>query len=295
MEKIDLIIISYNRLDELKNTVNNVLKYKKSLNKIIIIDNNSIDGTDKWLQTLNDETFEIILSKKNLGVAGGRNLGIRKSEADILVFLDDDAVFNEQKGNPFEIIRKNFEENKRLGVIAFKIINYYTKRVQKNEFPFTNKNIDENKKQNCAYYIGAGHAILNEVFIKCGLYPEDYFYGKEELDLSLRAINKGFEISYDPNIEIFHKQSPKGRMKNDEKWIQVYRNRLIVSYKYYPFLYRVFTNILWFIKISIVSNSIIVPIKGYIKYLKAKKNLKQSLINKENIKYIKKYYGRLYY
>lgn len=73
MKKIDLIIISYNRISDLKETVKNVLNYK-----IFIIDNNSSDGTNKWLSSLTDDIFSIVLSKKNLGVAGGRNLGIEK-------------------------------------------------------------------------------------------------------------------------------------------------------------------------------------------------------------------------
>ncbi len=70
MKKIDLIIISYNRISDLKETVKNVLKYKKSLNKIFIIDNNSSDGTNKWLNSLTDDKFSIVLSKEDMGVAG---------------------------------------------------------------------------------------------------------------------------------------------------------------------------------------------------------------------------------
>lgn len=295
MKKVDLIIISYNRLKELKDTIENVLKYRDSINKIFILDNASTDGTSDFLKTLNDEKIEIILSKENLGVAGGRNLGIKSSKADILVFLDDDAVFDTKKENPFELVKKSFEENPKLGIIAFKITNYYSKEVQNHEFPFVNKNLNKDKKQKCAYYIGAGHAIKKEVFQKCGMYPEDFFYGFEELDLSLRAINEGFELIYNPEIEIFHKQSPKGRQNNDEKWAQVYRNRLIISYKYYPLIYKTITNLLWFVKIVIISKSIIVPIKGILRYLKSLKKLKRDILSKEALQYIKRYSGRLYY
>ncbi len=295
MKKIDLIIISYNRLEELKETITNVLNYKNSLNKIFIIDNNSNDGTDNWLNDLNDDIFYKILSKKNLGVAGGRNLGIQKSDAEILVFLDDDAVFNTKKNDPFLLVSEEFDKNKKLGIVAFKIINYYSKEVQRHEFPFVDKNTPPDIKKKCAYYVGAGHAISKDVFEKCGLYPEDYFYGKEELDLSLRAINNDFTLIYNPNIEVFHKQSPKGRQKNDEKWAQVYRNRLVISYKYYPFIYKIVTNFLWFVKITLISKSIIVAINGYVRYLKIRKNLGKDILSTKSISYIKKYSGRLYF
>lgn len=295
MKKIDLIIISYNRLNDLKETIKNVLTYKKSLNKIFIIDNNSKDGTAKYLKSIDDNIFEMVLSKENLGVAGGRNLGIKKSDADILVFLDDDAVFNTQKGDPFLLVYDKFDKNKDLGIVAFKITNYYSKKVQRHEFPFVDKTIDKDTKKICAYYVGAGHAISKEVFEKCGVYPEDYFYGKEELDLSLRAINNNFTLIYNPIIEVFHKQSQTGRQKNDEKWTQVYRNRLVISYKYYPFVYKIITNTLWFIKIALVSKSITIPINGYKRYLKVKDKLDKNLLSSKSLEYIKKYSGRLYF
>jgi GT2 family glycosyltransferase len=294
MKKIDLIIISFNRLDDLKETVKNVLEYRNSLNKIFIIDNNSNDGTDIWLNSLNDDIFTVVLSKTNLGVAGGRNIGIEKSDADILVFLDDDAIFN-IANNPFLIVQDEFNKDESLGIIAFKITNYYSKKVQRYEFPFADKRIDEDKRNMCAYYVGAGHAISKEVFEKCGVYPEDYFYGKEELDLSLRAINNGFKLVYNPSIEIFHKQSPKGRQKNDEKWTQVYRNRLIISYKYYPLVYKLTSNTLWFIKILLITGSIKIPINAIKRYKKARSDLNKNILSANAIEYIKKHSGRLYY
>lgn len=295
MKKIDLIIVSFNRLQDLKETVNNVLQYRENLNKIFIIDNNSSDGTSHWLETLEDNIFEIILSKKNLGVAGGRNLGIQQSNADILVFLDDDAIFNINNSNPFSVIYDEFMNHDSLGIIAFKIINYYDKKIQSHEFPFVDKKMNESKRHQCAYFVGAGHAISKKVFTKCGDYPEDFFYGKEELDLSLKAIQNDFIIIYNPEIQIFHKQSPQGRQKNDEKWTQIYRNRLVISYKYYPFFYQLTANFLWFIKIILITKSVWIPIKGYQRYLKGKNNLQKNVLSNTALDYIKQHSGRLYY
>ncbi|WP_103644154.1 glycosyltransferase family 2 protein [Campylobacter concisus] len=293
--KIDVVIISYNRLNELKETVNNVLYYRDSINQLLIIDNCSKDGTKDWLQSIKNEKIEIILNNKNSGVSGGRNLGIIASSADILVFLDDDAVFCHTNINPFYEIKKKFISNRRLGIIAFKITNFYSKEVLKYEFPFVDKNIDQNIERKCAYYIGAGHAIKKKLFDICGFYREDFFYGKEELDFSLRVINKDYEIIYDPLIEIFHKQSPSGRQQNKEKWAQVYRNRLIISYIYYPFIYALTANFLWFLKILIISKSIHVAYEGYRRFIKVKSSLDKNLLNSKSMEYIKKNSGRLFF
>ncbi|MBN7288360.1 glycosyltransferase family 2 protein [Campylobacter curvus] len=290
---IDVIIVSYNRVNDLKEALDSILFYKNDINKIFIIDNNSQDETKEWLLSINDKKITVIILDINMGVAGGRNIGIMRSTADIVMFIDDDAILNCKQVNPFKKVLENFEDHS-LGIVAFKIINYYSNKILRHEFPFVDKNIDNQKPRRCAYYIGAGHAISRSVFQRSGLYPDDYFYGKEELDLSLKAINAGFEIVYEPSIEVLHKQSPTGRQTNDEKWKQVYRNRLVISYKYYPFIYAIISNILWFFKILLLSKSVFVPIAGYTRYLNVKHTLNKNKLTQKALLYIKRNSGRLF-
>lgn len=296
MSTVDVIVISFNRKHELMECVDNVLQWRRDINQLIIVDNHSTDGTAEWLNSICDEKIQVVLSNTNLGVAGGRNVGISKSVADILVFIDDDAIF-ECSFNPIAYIKQVFQDNNKLGIVAFKVVNFFSRTVHANEFPFTNKKISHDIARKSAYYVGAGHAIKSEVFATCGLYPEDFFYGKEELDLSLRSIISGYELYYTPSVVVLHKQAISGRMPNNKKWEQMYRNRLIISYKFYPFFLAVIANIVWFIKIAILSKSIIPPINGVKKFVYWKHTQKKSfcVMSQDNIKYIKDNYGRLYY
>ena len=94
-----------------------------------------------------------------------------------------------------------FDENPAIGIAAFKIYYYSTGELQVNAFP--HKRFAERKDWphfDTAYFSGAAHAIRRSVFEEAGYYPENFFYGMEEYDLSYRALDKGFTIRYDERV-----------------------------------------------------------------------------------------------
>lgn len=294
-QTISVIIITYNRLEELQDTIENVMQDEKEYKELIIVDNASTVETQRYGEKISQKNHKIkyFRLESNLGVAGGRNYAIRKATGDILVFLDDDAIWGQK--NTLAQLKEKFLSDLEVGILAFRIVNYYTKEDRREEFPFTDKSLPKDKERLTSTFIGAGHAIRRELFIKCGMYPEDFFYGGEELDFSFRVINSGYKILYFPRISVFHKQSVKGRMRNDEKWIMTYRNRMIISYKYLSSKYKIPSNIIWFAKIAAVARSIRVPFVAINRYKSVKRNLKKLPLNKSALQYMKKNYGRLWY
>lgn len=295
--KISIIVITYNRQKELAETIENIRLEESEYEELILVDNCSIDGTQEYGERLSKECDKIQYFRlaENLGVAGGRNYAIRKAKGDILVFLDDDAVWGQE--NSLSMIRNKFESDTKIGILAFKIVNFHTGNIRSEEFPFTNKKLSPDKERLTSAYIGAGHAIRRDVFERCGLYPEDFFYGGEELDLSFRVINQQYNILFYPKVEVLHKQVLKGRMKNDEKWIRVYRNRLIMGYKYLRWYHRIVSDILWFGKMAVKTRTIRCPWESVSQYRREKDKLKKEKVklNDLTVKYMKHNYGRLWY
>ncbi len=291
---ISVVIITYKRIQELKETIDSLLEEKDAFDELILVDNCSMDGTKEYGIFLEqqEEKVKFYSLDSNLGVAGGRNYAIEKATGDILVFLDDDAVFENQ--GCFSKIRQVFSENEKLGALAFRIINFYTGEMRSEEIPFTNKHLNLDEERLTSSYIGAGHAILKTVFEKCGDYPKDYFYGVEELDLSFRIIDTGYEILYYPTVRVLHKQVKTARVTNREKWIMAYRNRMLTSYRYLGIPYRLVIGTLLFGKIMILSRSISAPWKGLMRYQRDKKQTAPRRVGKEAIRYMKANYGRLW-
>lgn len=93
--KISVIVLCYNQLEYTKQCVRSVLEQTAYPNyELIIVDNNSKDGTAEYLEQIERENtnVKIVLNKENRGFAGGNNDGIAVSDGDYIVLLNNDTV-----------------------------------------------------------------------------------------------------------------------------------------------------------------------------------------------------------
>ena len=114
--KIASVIVTFNRLEKLKLTVEKTLK--EDVDLCIVVNNASTDGTKAWLDCLNDERLRIINLNENIGGAGGFNRGFyeaaHKSDVDWIVCYDDDAY--PQSGSISKF--KSLTLNQSIGSVA---------------------------------------------------------------------------------------------------------------------------------------------------------------------------------
>ena len=87
--KVSAAIVTYNRLDLLKESLAAVLNQTDYLSHVIVINNMSNDGTEEYLNELEDERLVVFNSKENLGGAGGFNKAVRLFAEE----TDDDFVW----------------------------------------------------------------------------------------------------------------------------------------------------------------------------------------------------------
>lgn len=87
------VIVSFNRLSHLKQGMEAVLN--EPICGLVVVDNGSTDGSREWLATLEDPRLQVLTPERNLGGAGGFELGFREAlgvfDPDWLVCFDDDA------------------------------------------------------------------------------------------------------------------------------------------------------------------------------------------------------------
>ncbi|HLZ85674.1 MAG TPA: hypothetical protein VKQ52_00485, partial [Puia sp.] len=135
---------------------------------------------------------------------------------------------------------------RKVGIAAFKVYYFATGQLQENAFP--HKRFAERRDWphfDAAYFSGCAHAIRRSVFEEVGFYPEDFFYGMEEYDLSYRAIEAGYSIRYDDRVVVLHKESPAGRLTPREKIRGMWVNKSKVAWKYLPLRFFYTTAFLW--------------------------------------------------
>lgn len=91
MEKISLIIPSYNTLNHLINTYNSVRKYYTDV-EMVIINDGSEDGTSEWLESLEDNNVIKINSKERKGHTYFYDEGMRQATNEIVSILHSDMI-----------------------------------------------------------------------------------------------------------------------------------------------------------------------------------------------------------
>ena len=249
MKPLSFVIITYNRPEDALALAENISQLQgldQLVEEVIIVNNRSsvsYKPVEDFISANPAIPFRYFLTEENLGVSRGRNYAIRQSVAPILVFLDDDALI--RNSDALMDITMLFDEDPAIGIAAFKIY-YSTGEMQINAFPHKRFTDRKDWPQFDTYYFsGAAHAIRRTVFEEVGYYPENFFYGMEEYDLSFRALDAGYIIRYTDKVVILHKESPTGRLTPREKRKGMWLNKTSVAWKYLPVRYFVSTAFIW--------------------------------------------------
>lgn len=175
---LSIIILNYNRRELSKKTIHH-LKIKTTVpHELILVDNGSIDGTREYLETVtgNASTKRIIrvFNKSNLGVAGGRNSGLKEATGDYLMTIDDDIMV------PDDYDKKLIEACTKIERLGITGIN-----VESRKYPV--KEIDGVRMQIKDGNLGGGCLCMRrDVFEQVGYYSPDFVYGGEDCDMYIR-------------------------------------------------------------------------------------------------------------
>ena len=108
---IDVVIPTYNSDEFLVRAIDSILSQTHPVNKIIVVDDGSSEKSQKFLMELEKryDVLEVILNQ-HTGLPGvGRHIGILKSEADWIAFLDSDDFWAPEK------IQKQLQVAQELG------------------------------------------------------------------------------------------------------------------------------------------------------------------------------------
>ena len=253
MKPLSLVIITYNRPDDALDLAGNISRLdglEELVEEIIVVNNRSTISykpLEDFIAAHPALPFRYVIAPENLGVSRGRNYAVSLSRAPILFFLDDDALI--RNGDALRQILSIFDtpsDGRAVGIAAFKVYYAATLELQENAFP--HKRFAERKDWphfDTAYFSGCAHAIRRTVFDEVGVYPEDFFYGMEEYDLSYRVLDAGYSIRYDNRVVILHKESPAGRLTPRDKLRGMWVNKSKVAFKYLPLRYFFSTAFLW--------------------------------------------------
>lgn len=226
--KISIIIATRNRRDDIRMVINEFEKQTYQNREIIVVDNQSTDGTPEMMK---DEFSHI----KYLWLPDNHdiraiNIGIEMSDGEIIWRTDSDS--HPEDINAFEKVAKIFTDNEDVDIIAtenvevklnYEATEWYPEKIDKINVP--------GNGYKSHYFTGSGAAIRRRVYDKIGGFWE---YGMEEIEFCTRAIINGFNVRYFPNIRVLHYSSPSEQI-GDFRWLQISRQLIRYNWKYFPF------------------------------------------------------------
>jgi len=250
---LSIIIVNYNVKEFLEQCLYSVKKASKGIEvETIIVDNNSVDGSVKMINTLFPR-INLIINKKNVGFGTACNQAIKVSEGKHILFLNPDTIVSE---NSFEVCINFIKKNKDAGAIGVKMINGKGEFLAESKrslptptsafykifglsliFPkskrfgkYQLKYLDNNKTHQVEVISGAFMFVKRDVLEKSGIFDETFFMYGEDIDLSYRIIKKGYKNYYLPKTTIIHFKGESTK-KASLKYIKVFYDAMIIFAK----------------------------------------------------------------
>ena len=207
--------------------------------EVIVVDNASMHDEASAIQTKYPQVI-VVRSNKNLGFAGGNNIGIKAAKGDFLFLVNNDTIF---KDFNVQALMDRLESSSKTGVVCPKIrfawANnpiQFTGYTPLSKITIRNKAIGFGEEDHgqydtphpTPYAHGAAMMMKREIIEKVGLMPEDYFLYYEELDWSMMITRAGYDIWYEPACTIYHKESQTTGQNSPLRTYYITRNRLLL-------------------------------------------------------------------
>jgi GT2 family glycosyltransferase len=248
---VHVLVLNWNGLEHLSECFNSLRQTTYTNARFILIDNASTDDSVPYVREtcINDPRVEIIENPTNLGWSGGNNVGIVRAldaGADYVFLLNNDTV---TATNAIDELVRMAEANQNVGALAPKMLLYDNPALVNsvgiecsiigNGWDLGLGRLDApkwNVKRQVAGVCGGAAFLRSKALRAAGLLPEDFEIYLDDLDLSLRLWNAGYEILSCPEAVVRHKFSAtmgQGRHERRKYYLNT-RNRFRMILRNFP-------------------------------------------------------------
>ena len=245
---LSIITVNYNGMDDTSALLDTIPQTDGV--EVIVVDNGS-RGDEASVIQQRYPWITVVRSPKNLGFAGGNNLGIKAAHGKYLYFINNDTLLEEREKRKedrgkrlFQPLIDRLESDAHIGAVCPKIrfswdnnpIQYagYTplSSVTLRNQPIGFGEDDHGQHDTphpTPYAHGAAMMVKREAIEKAGLMPECFFLYYEELNWSMMIRRAGYNIWYEPACTIFHKESKSTGQNSPLRTYYITRNRFLFA------------------------------------------------------------------
>jgi GT2 family glycosyltransferase len=235
---VSVVVVSYNRKEWLEKILPPIrdLNYPKDRFEVLVVDNNSTDGSVEYLKKL--KWVRLVRMDKNYGASIGKNVGIEKTKGDYIYFVDSDVIL--KKNSLMELVRVA-ESDEKIGICGSKIIDMDGDEVvSMSGGDFLNifgvlihrgmkkRNLKDLEKMEDVFSFPSCSILIRRKPIEKLKYYFDtsYFIYYEDIDFCWRVGLLGNRLVYVPNSIACHRTDKHGKDINPLTIYRTYRNKL---------------------------------------------------------------------
>ena len=217
---VDIVVLNWNGREDTLDCLASLSKSTYPYCRVIVVDNGSADGSVAAIRAA-FPTVEVLETGKNLGYAGGNNVGIRHAldrGTDFILLLNNDTVVAADLIESFVTLSLRTSSDDVLGAKIYyfdkpEILWFAGARWHSPALNFVIDGIgqadsDEYSQVRDADYItGCALFASAATFRQVGLLDERYFLTYEETDWCYRARGAGHRCIVVPQAKLWHKVS----------------------------------------------------------------------------------------
>jgi GT2 family glycosyltransferase len=240
---ITSIVVSYNCLESLKLCLQSLTDQKGVDNEIVVIDNDSGDGTQEYLKK---EGIKAILSTSNLGYGRAVNLAANEATMKYLFILNPDT---EVPSGSLNALYRYARASEEIGLIS-PVLRHPDGAPQLSARHFPGRldflvgrgsplfKLGLAREKTAGYIwpenenplevpaVSATAVLIErELFCRIGGFDERFFLYLEDLDLCLRIRESGLKIMLLPSVQITHRWRQSSR---NRRYFALYHHHLSV-------------------------------------------------------------------
>ncbi len=235
---VSVVILNWNGKQHLLRCLTSLAKATYRPVEIIVVDNNSTDGSADVVRT-RFPNVRVIQEKENRGYSGGNNDGIAKSRGKYIFILNNDTEVERGFLEPLVAI---LESDPSVGCVQPKLVygdrrrllnavgSYLTSTGFLYHYGYRKDASLPQYNRRLTIYSAKGAAMLlpKSALDRVGTFDEDFFIYFEETDLCHRLWLAGYRIVYEPAAVIYHYEAvdTHRQMENSRIMYLSYRNRI---------------------------------------------------------------------